>query len=116
MRHEEMISVEIYEPVRKIIKSWPVVVRRELGATLLRLQRGEFVGMPDVRAMPAVAKGVFEIRMRIAGDAYRVFYITQTDKGLFVFHAFIKKSQQTPQKEIETALQRLSSFLRIIRS
>jgi len=57
MRREEPVPVQIYPPVRKIIRDWPVAARRELGATLLRLQRGELIGMPDVRAMPSVAKG-----------------------------------------------------------
>ncbi|MCX6106364.1 MAG: type II toxin-antitoxin system RelE/ParE family toxin [Proteobacteria bacterium] len=115
MRREELVPVQIYEPVRKIIRDWPVAARRELGATLLRLQRGELIGMPDVRAMPSVAKGVSEIRISLAGDAYRAFYISVTEEGILVFHAFIKKTQQTPQKEINTALKRLHTFFRNIK-
>ena len=112
MRRKDLVPVEIYEPTRKIIKDWPAGVRRELGAVLIRLQLGEIVGMPDVRSMSSVAKGVFEIRIKSSADAYRVFYISVIAKGILVFHAFIKKSQQTPQKEIEIARGRLQSFLR----
>ena len=73
------------------------------------------MGMPDVRSMPSIAKGVFEVRIRLTGDAYRVFYLSLSEKGLVIFHAFIKKSQQTPQKEIDTSLQRLRTFLRDVR-
>ena len=113
MRKEDLKPVEIYEPVRKIIRSWPTEVRQELGAVLIRLQQNEFVGMPDVRAMPSVAKRVFEIRIKSKGDAYRVFYVSVNARGILVFHAFLKKSEQTTQKEIETAKTRLKSFLRI---
>jgi len=115
MRREELVPVQVYEPVRKVIKNWPVAVRRELGATLLRLHRGELIGMPDVRAMPSIAKGVSEIRISLAGDAYRAFYISVTEQGVLVFHAFTKKSQKTPQKEIDTAQKRLQAFFRHIR-
>ena len=112
MRKEDLKPVEIYEPVRKIIRSWPSEVRQELGAVLIRLQRDEFVGMPDVRAMPSISKGVFEIRLKSKEGAYRVFYVAVSVRGLLVFHAFLKKSEQTTKKELDSAKSRLKSFIR----
>jgi phage-related protein len=112
MADEKLKPVKMCEPARKIIREWPVDARQELGAVLIRLQRGEVVGMPDVRAMPSIEKGVFEIRLKNSVGAYRVFYISIHSTGIIIFHAFVKKSQQTPQKEIETGRSRLKSFLR----
>ena len=51
-------------------------------------------------AIPSVGKGVCEIRTRASSGAYRVFYFIQGAHGICVFHAFMKKTQQTPNKEI----------------
>ena len=68
--------------------------------------------MPDVRTMPSIAKGCSEIRLKDASGIFRVFYVIESEEGIFVFHAFKKKTEQTPQKEIETAQKRLKVFLK----
>jgi phage-related protein len=112
----QWLSVLIYEPARKAIHEWPYEARKDLGGVLTKLQKGESVGMPDVRPMPSIGKGVCEIRTRAASGSYRAFYFIQGAFGICVFHAFTKKSQQTPTKEILTARERLNSFLRELES
>jgi phage-related protein len=110
------LSVLIYEPARKMIHEWPYSVRKDLGDVLTKLQKGESVGMPDVRPMASIGKGVFEVRVRASSGAYRAFYFIQGVFGVCVFHAFTKKSQQTPRKEVLTARERLNSFVRELES
>jgi phage-related protein len=61
--------------------------------------------------MPSVAKGVAELRVRDESGIYRVFYYTASGRGIFVVHAFVKKTQRTPPLEIELAKQRLKEVL-----
>ncbi len=103
--------VYFHDSARKEIRGWSVDIKKELGTVLTRLRLGESVGMPDVRAMPSVAKGASEIRIKDASGIYRVFFVIQTDVGILVFHGFKKKTQQTPQVEIETGKKRLKAFL-----
>ncbi len=49
--------------------------------------------------------------MKDASGIFRVFYVIESEDGILVFHAFKKKTEQTPQKEIETAQKRLKFFL-----
>jgi len=77
----------------------------------MRLQQGETIGMPDVKRMASVSKGACEIRILGKDGAYRTFFIFQQAHGVIVFHAFKKKSQKTPTKEIETARKRLKEIL-----
>jgi len=105
------LLVYFYNPVRNEIIGWPVEVKKDLGSILTKLQKRDRVGMPDVRPMPSVAKGCFEIRLKDAAGIYRVFYIIESQNGVLVFHAFQKKTEKTPQKEIETARVRLKKFL-----
>jgi phage-related protein len=105
------LLVQIYDPARDEIIDWPIEVRKDLGSVLTKLQKREKVGMPDVRAMPSIAKGCFEIRLKDASGIFRVFFVLVSETGVLVFHAFQKKTEQTPQKEIEVARRRLHVFL-----
>jgi hypothetical protein len=42
---------------------------------------------------------------------YRAFYYTAHAEGIIVFHAFVKKTQQTPESEIELGRKRLKEIL-----
>lgn len=66
--------------------------------------------MPLVRTMPSVANGLSELRLRSEDGQFRTFYFTASDRGILVFHAFVKKSQQTPLPEIELARKRLKEM------
>lgn len=106
-----MKEVQIHPAARKQIRSWPVEIKKELGVVLMRLQSGETIGMPDVRRMPSVARGVAEIRIQSSDGAYRTFFALIHEFGVVVFHAFKKKSQKTPQKEIEMGRKRLNEIV-----
>ena len=48
-------------------------------------------------------KGLFEIRVEEGGNIYRVFCCLDEGNLVILFNAFQKKSQKTPQSEIEKA-------------
>lgn len=49
--------------------------------------------------------------LRVSGKiAVRIFY-TIKDREYYLLHAFKKKSQQTPQKELKTALDRMKQLI-----
>ena len=107
----DWIPVRFYGPVRNLVHGWPVNVRKELGSVLTRLQKGESIGMPDVRPMPTVGRQVSEIRISERSGSYRALFAVRTRSGILLFHAFQKKSGETPPREIETARLRLDAFL-----
>jgi len=49
---------------------------------------------------------LWEIRI-LGKDSTRILYAHQTIDGIVLLHAFKKKTQKTPPKEIDIALQRL---------
>ena len=111
MPEPRWLKVLISDPARRTIHRWAYRVRKDLGDVLTKLQKGEPVGMPDVRPMPSVARGVSEIRIPTTSGSYRVFYVIEGSYGIGIFHAFVKKTQRTPKREILTAKKRLNSFL-----
>lgn len=108
----EWIPVCIHGPVRDVIRSWPVEVRKELGSVLTRLQKGESIGLPDVRPMPEISSQTSEIRIPDRSGGYRALYTIQAEFGILLFHAFQKKSPKIPEREKNTARRRLEAFLK----
>jgi phage-related protein len=85
--------------------------RKAVGKALRELQLGKRLGMLVSRPMPSVALGVAEIRVQDRWGIYRTFYYLKSSRGILVFHAFMKKTQKTPQQEIELARTRLKELL-----
>jgi len=61
--------------------------------------------------MPAVGLGVREIRVH-TGLAHRVIYLAKFADAVHVLHAFQKRSQRTPKRDLEIARQRFRELLR----
>lgn len=47
--------------------------------------------------------GIYEIRVKVRSDIYRIFCFFDAGRLIVLLHAFQKKSQKTPRKEIERA-------------
>jgi len=61
------------------------------------------VGMPHVRRLEGK---LWEMRMKGRGDEARAIYVVVRERRLVVLVAFMKKTQKTPRRMIELALQR----------
>ena len=85
-----------------IDKQSPAVKGRYIGMVDFLEEYGPFLGGKYTKK---VRKNLYELR--IAGkEQIRIFY-TVKGKEIILLHAFKKKSQKLPKKEIEIALQRL---------
>jgi len=51
--------------------------------------------------------GLFELRLKSKEGIVRVFYCAVVAQRIVVLHSFVKKSQKTPKKELETARRRM---------
>jgi phage-related protein len=56
--------------------------------------------------------GLWELRIRFAGDISRILYFTSVGNAFVLLHGFVKKSRKTPQKELETARARMADYQR----
>lgn len=91
------------------LRGFPDAVRRAVGYELGQVQQGL---MPsDWKPMTTVGVGVYEIRLH-TGTEHRVFYVAKFEEGIYVLHAFEKRTRQTPQSEIVLARRRLADVLR----
>ena len=72
--------------------------------TELLVEVGVDLRLPHSRAM---GDGLFELRPKRKEGIARIFYCTLVGKRIVVLHGFIKKTQETPRKELEIALRRM---------
>jgi phage-related protein len=106
---EPILSVAFFrtasgnEPVREWLKSLPREERRVVGEDIKTVQFGWPLGMPLVRKLD---KGLWEVRSRLPHRIARVIFTTGEGR-MILLHAFIKKSQKTPQEDLELAKTRL---------
>ena len=62
--------------------------------------------------MTSIGQGVREIRIRDASGAYRVVYLATFVDAIYVLHAFAKKTQRTPTRDLNLAESRLKELKR----
>lgn len=106
-----MNKVEWNKKALKEVKSFPEEIKKELGYLLFKLQIGESLKMPSSRTMTCIAKGCCELRVQGNDGIYRVFYFLKIKEKILIFHAFQKKEQQTPKKEIDLGKKNLKEML-----
>jgi len=83
--------------------------RVEAGFLLRRLQRGENVGLPHARPMPAVGRRCLELRIRDRKKNWRIMARIDRD-AVVVVEVFEKKTRTTPAKVIATCKDRLTRY------
>ena len=93
------------ERVRREIAEWPDGIYADfLRLVFLMEEHGADLRLPHSRAM---GDGLFELRCKGAEGTARAFYCAMVGHELVILHGFIKKTQETPVRELRTARKRL---------
>lgn len=93
------------ERVRSDVLALPSGIRADyLRLAELMEEHGADLRMPHSKAM---GSGLFELRPKGTEGIGRVFYCTQMGQVIVILHSFIKKTQKTPNNELEIAIRRL---------
>ncbi len=91
------------EPVREWLKSLTVEDRKVIGEDIKDVEFSWPIGLPLVRSL---GKELWEVRSSLPhGRIARVIFCI-AEKHVVLLHGFIKKTQKTPQSEIDLALRR----------
>jgi len=103
-----MFDVIYYElpngdkPAKQFINSLDKKMRvKALGSIDILAEFGNALREPYSKAM---GKGLFELRIKFAGDITRIFYFFVVDNKIILTNGFVKKSRKTPPSEIELAM------------
>ena len=97
--------IYFHDRVLSEVQSWPADVLADY-ARLIELlsEHGPSLRLPHSRAF---GDGLFELRPRGKSGIGRAFYCFRTGRRVIVLHAFMKKTQQTPDRELKLARKRL---------
>ncbi len=112
MEREKPLEAAFYkseqgnQPCRDYLMSLSRDDRREVGANIFAVQKGFPLGLPLCRKME---KDLWEVRSDIEDGISRIFF-TLDGEIMVLLHGFTKKTQKTPQKEIETAKARMKDY------
>lgn len=95
------------EPVREWLKSLSKEDRITIGADIQTVQYAWPVGRPLVDNL---GDGVWEVRSRLDNRIARTMF-AMVDQEIVLLHGFIKKTQKTPDDELELAKKRKRQYL-----
>jgi len=95
------------EPVLDWLRSLPAEDRRAIGTDLATVQFGWPIGMPLCRPLGA---GLWEVRSALPSRRIARLLFFVDDGRIGVVHGFIKKTQKTPDSELEIARRRMQEM------
>lgn len=90
------------EPVREWLLSLDRDARKTIGEDILKVQYCWPIGKPLVDGL---GRGLWEVRSKLDDRIARVIFYVEGHE-MILLHGFIKKTQKTPQQELDLALKR----------
>lgn len=98
-------TIAFYPGVEDAILDMPPKIQaRMLKLLELMETHGANLGAPHTAPM---GDGMFEVRAKAKEGIGRALYCYMKHNRIFILHAFIKKSQKTPRKDLNLAKSRL---------
>ena len=102
-------SIDYFHPkVKEEIESWPVGIVADYARVVdLLIEFGPRLRMPHSSTMGG---GIFELRPRGREGIGRAFYCFVIGQKVIILHAFVKKTQETPEHELKIARKRMKEI------
>ncbi len=90
------------EPVREWLKGMPAREdRKRIGEDIKTVEFGWPIGMPVCRSLSG---GIYEVRTNLTQNRIaRVLFYLDKNGRMVLLHGFIKKTQKTPDEDLELA-------------
>ena len=95
---------------KRDLLGFPEQVMDDVGFALGVVQYGGHP--PSAKPWKGLGPGVLEIVENDGTGTYRAVYTVRFRKAVYVLHAFHKKTQTTPKKDLEIAKKRFGRLLR----
>jgi phage-related protein len=91
------------EPVREWLKALDLADRKVIGEDIKDVEFSWPIGMPLVRSL---GNGLWEVRSNLTRGRIARLIFSVEQGSLVLLHGFMKKTQKTPQQDIDLALKR----------
>lgn len=96
------------EPVREWLRALVREDQKRIGDDIRTVEFGWPIGMPVCRPL---GKGLYEVRTNLKNRIARVLFAIEGEH-MVLLHGFIKKSQATPEADLQLARDRLKAYRR----
>ncbi len=97
-------------PVADFLLGLPEATRLEVADALLLLEGGQMLEMPLSRNLAGIRPGLHELRFRDKAGQVRVIYYLKKGDAIYLVHAFRKKKQSMPRRELDIIHKRLKEI------
>jgi phage-related protein len=89
------------EPVREWLKGLTADDRKRIGEDIKTVEFGWPIGMPVCKPL---ADGIYEVRTSLSQNRIaRVLFYVDNKNRMVLLHAFVKKTQKTPEQDLALA-------------
>ncbi len=90
-------------PVKEFLNKRPSAKLKALRLLSYIEEYGLSIAIPHIKKLSGTP--LWEIRI-LGQDSIRILYVTRSEKQILLLHAFEKKTDKTPPREIKIALKR----------
>ena len=88
----------------------PEATRLEVADAIVLLESGQALEMPLSRNLANIRPGLHELRFRDRSGQVRVIYYLKKGDAIYLVHAFRKKTQTIPRRELDIIHRRLKEI------
>ncbi|WP_299489891.1 type II toxin-antitoxin system RelE/ParE family toxin [uncultured Shewanella sp.] len=98
-------KIDFYDGVEDSILAMPPKIQARIIRLLELIEsHGAYLGSPHTQPM---GDGLFEIRAKAQEGIGRGLFCYLDGRHVHILHAFVKKSQKTPKRELDLAIRRM---------
>jgi phage-related protein len=101
--------VEFENHFSEFLRKQPVKVQNKIFKIIEAIETLERVPSNYLKMLVGT-NGLFEARIQLGSDIWRVFCFFENGKLVILLNGFTKKTQKTPKYEIEKALQLMQKY------
>ena len=103
-------AIDNKSPVVEFIKEQSPKHRAKILREIDLLEEfGLFLGMPHIKKLKNY-NDLWELRIKHSSNIFRILFLNHKEGTFILLHAFKKKSDKTPQREINKALNRMKNI------
>jgi phage-related protein len=97
-------------PVEEFAQALSEELRGEFYDAVSLLASGQVLAMPRSRNLSSIHPGLHELRLKDRSGQARFFYFVKRGDAVYLLHAFKKKTQEIPRKELDLVLKRIKEI------
>ncbi len=110
MRVKFYLSALGRSPVEEFLQELSKDLQSDFFDAVSKLSTGEVLSMPLSRNLSSIAGGLHDLRFKDRSGQVRFFYFIKRGDVIYMLHAFKKKTQEIPGREIEVIKKRIKEI------